>query len=84
MLHEDLKKFYADIFHLARVCLLELQDHILSSYDRSISEYTSQVFSRCAALRSITYQLLSKMIMPLLCIHVGQSTMHNKPAQSWT
>lgn len=43
---DDLRRFYPEIWKDARVCLVELQDHVLSTYDRRISDYTSQLFSR--------------------------------------
>lgn len=46
LVRDDLRRFYPEIYKDARVCLVELQDHVLSTYDRKISEYTSQVFSR--------------------------------------
>ncbi|KAL3151414.1 tubulin alpha 1 [Trebouxia sp. C0009 RCD-2024] len=46
LVRDDLRRFYPDIWKDARVCLVELQDHVLSTYDRRISDYTSQLFSR--------------------------------------
>lgn len=46
LVRDDLRRFYPDIWKDARVCLVELQDHVLSTYDRKISDYTSQLFSR--------------------------------------
>lgn len=46
LLNEDLRRFYPDIIQSAHVMLVELQDHILSTYDREISDYTSNLFSR--------------------------------------
>lgn len=46
LLNEDMKSFYPGIISLACVMLVELQDHILSTYDREISEYASTLFSR--------------------------------------
>lgn len=50
LVRDDLRRFYPDIWKDARVCLVELQDHVLSTYDRRISDYTSQLFSRQASL----------------------------------
>ncbi len=49
LIHEDMQAFYQPIFPLARVILVELQDHILSTYDREISDYTSELFARYPA-----------------------------------
>ncbi|KAK9813760.1 hypothetical protein WJX73_007780 [Symbiochloris irregularis] len=47
LLEEDLKKYYGSLVtESARVLLVELGDHVLSSYDRAISEYTSGLFQR--------------------------------------
>ena len=55
LLQVDLKKYYGDLVaRCARVLLVELGDHVLSSYDRTISEYTSTLFQRCNAARPLT------------------------------
>lgn len=46
LLNEDLRRFYPAIIASSTVMLVELQDHILSTYDREISDYTSGLFSR--------------------------------------
>ena len=46
LLNEDLRRFYPDIISCSCVKLVELQDHILSTYDREIAEYASNLFSR--------------------------------------
>lgn len=46
LLNEDLRAFYSSIIASANVILVELQDHILSTYDREISDYASSLFSR--------------------------------------
>ena len=33
---------------LVRIRVIELMDHVLSTYDREISNYTAGLFSRCA------------------------------------
>lgn len=44
----DLRKYYQpELTRLSRVLLVELGDHVLSTYDRKISEYTSTLFQRC-------------------------------------
>lgn len=59
LVRDDLRRFYPDIWRDARVCLVELQDHVLSTYDRRISDYTSQLFSRQASLPVRYWQWLS-------------------------
>ena len=56
LLHEDMQAFYQAIFPLARVILVELQDHILSTYDREISDYTSELFARYPPAFLAVYQ----------------------------
>ena len=51
LVRDDLRRFYPEIWKDARVCLVELQDHVLSTYDRKISDYISQLFSRQDALK---------------------------------
>ena len=46
LLNEDLRRFYSDIISSSCVKLVELQDHILSTYDREIADYASNLFSR--------------------------------------
>ena len=46
LLNEDLRQFYPDIISSSCVKLVELQDHILSTYDREIADYASNLFSR--------------------------------------
>ena len=48
LIKEDLSRFYPQLAKdISRVRLVELQDHILSTYDREISDYTAQLFGRC-------------------------------------
>ena len=43
----ELRRYYPDLVKRhARVLLVELSDHILSSYDRQIGEYASTTFQR--------------------------------------
>ena len=46
LVREEMGQYYPHICKDAKVRLVELQDHVLSTYDRKISEYTSQLFSR--------------------------------------
>ena len=46
MVESDLVKVYPDLIKDVVVSVIELQDHVLSTYDRRISEYTSQIFTR--------------------------------------
>ena len=46
MISEDLRKVYPSLMPFVSIKLIELQDHILSTYDRIISEYTHTEFDR--------------------------------------
>ena len=46
MVVDDLRKIYPDLVPYVRIRIIELQDHVLSTYDREISNYTAQEFSR--------------------------------------
>ncbi|DBA82616.1 TPA: tubulin alpha 1, variant 2 [Trebouxia sp. C0004] len=46
LVREEMGQYYPHICKDAKVRLVELQDHVLSTYDRKISEYTSKLFSR--------------------------------------
>lgn len=47
MVLDDLRKIYPELVKLVKIRLIELQDHVLSTYDREISKYTASEFSRC-------------------------------------
>lgn len=47
LLQVDLKRYYGRLVtQCSRVLLVELGDHVLSTYDRAISDYTSNLFKR--------------------------------------
>ncbi|CAL8468285.1 g7825 [Coccomyxa elongata] len=46
MVLDDLRRIYPDLISLVRIRVIELQDHVLSTYDREISNYTASEFSR--------------------------------------
>ena len=46
MISEDLKKVYPKLMKYVSIKLVELQDHVLSTYDRAISAYTKTEFER--------------------------------------
>ena len=46
MVESDLVKVYPDLIQHVRIAVIELQDHVLSTYDRRISDYTRQIFNR--------------------------------------
>lgn len=50
MINEDLKKVYPKLMKHVSLKLVELQDHVLSTYDRAISEYTKTEFERYLVL----------------------------------
>ena len=45
-------QIYPDLIKHVRIRIVELQDHVLSTYDRAISAYTAELFSRHAAAQS--------------------------------
>jgi NADH:ubiquinone reductase (non-electrogenic) len=49
MVVDDLWKIYPELMPFVRIRVIELQDHVLSTYDREISKYTAQEFSRHAS-----------------------------------
>ena len=46
MINEDLKKVYPTLMKYVSIKLVELMSHVLSTYDRAISEYTKTEFDR--------------------------------------
>lgn len=46
MIYEDLYKLYPNVIDDVSIQLIELADHVLSTYDRAISEYTAEQFKR--------------------------------------
>lgn len=46
MVRDDMEKLYPELAGICRISLIELQDHILSAYDRRISEYAAKEFFR--------------------------------------
>uniref|UniRef100_A0A7S3QLS1 NADH:ubiquinone reductase (non-electrogenic) n=1 Tax=Dunaliella tertiolecta TaxID=3047 RepID=A0A7S3QLS1_DUNTE len=46
MIHDDLRKLYPKLIQDVCIRVVELQDHVLSTYDRAISDYTADVFRR--------------------------------------
>lgn len=46
MVHEDLRKLYPDLIQHVKIRVIELQSHLLSTYDRAISNYTKRIFDR--------------------------------------
>jgi NADH:ubiquinone reductase (non-electrogenic) len=59
MVVDDLRKVYPELMPFVRIRVIELQDHVLSTYDREISKYTAQEFSRHASALHCTAQLRS-------------------------
>ena len=62
MITGDLSKIYPQLMGDVNIRIIELQDHILSTYDREISNYTQQQFGRCA-VRSLH---LPPLLLPAL------------------
>lgn len=46
LIENDLSKLYPDIVKHVKIRVVELMDHVLSTYDRAISNYTAEVFKR--------------------------------------
>jgi NADH dehydrogenase FAD-containing subunit len=46
MIVEDMKHLYPRLISFVKIQVVELMDYILSTYDRKIGEYTSQLFKR--------------------------------------
>ena len=46
MITHDMIKFYPNLAREYAIRVVELQDHILSTYDRKISSYTADQFRR--------------------------------------
>ena len=55
---DDLRKIYPELMPYVRIRVIELQDHVLSTYDREISKYTAQEFSRQARLLTCAWHVL--------------------------
>jgi NADH:ubiquinone reductase (non-electrogenic) len=47
LIYEDLKKVYPQLMSHVAIKLVELQDHVLGTYDRAISDFTKGEFERC-------------------------------------
>ena len=60
---DDLHKIYPELMPYVRIRVIELQDHVLSTYDREISKYTAQEFSRQSLLP-----------WPVVCLETPPST----------
>lgn len=48
MITEDLRRVYPQLMPHVSIKLIELQDHVLSTYDRAISDFTRREFERHA------------------------------------
>lgn len=46
MSQDDLRRVYEGLMKDVNIRVIELQDHVLSMYDRQISSYTQKEFSR--------------------------------------
>lgn len=45
MVYEDLTKLYPNLIKDVKISIIELMDHVLSTYDRKISVYTGEQVS---------------------------------------
>lgn len=46
MINDDLSKLYPDLMEFVDITIIDLLDHVLSTYDRRISDYTRAQFQR--------------------------------------
>lgn len=46
MVADDLRKVYPELVKDVRIRVIELMDHVLSTYDRKLGEYTGKLFAR--------------------------------------
>uniref|UniRef100_A0A061RCA7 NADH:ubiquinone reductase (non-electrogenic) n=1 Tax=Tetraselmis sp. GSL018 TaxID=582737 RepID=A0A061RCA7_9CHLO len=46
MVDEDMKRLYPELMRYVRIRLVENKDHVLGTYNRTISEYTAKQFER--------------------------------------
>ena len=46
MVTDDMKRLYPNLMKDVKIRVVELMDHVLSTYDRKIGEYTGKLFSR--------------------------------------
>lgn len=46
MINDDLSKLYPDLMEFVDITIIDLLDHVLSTYDRRISDYTRTQFQR--------------------------------------
>ncbi|GMH44754.1 hypothetical protein BSKO_12706 [Bryopsis sp. KO-2023] len=46
MINDDLSRLYPDLMQYANITIIDLLDHVLSAYDRRISDYTRTQFQR--------------------------------------
>ena len=71
LVREEMGQYYPQICQDAKVRLVELQDHVLSTYDRKISEYTSKLFSRhvlCFGMSKCLIAPQHPACQPFLCL----------------
>lgn len=61
MVADDLRKIYPDLIQDVHIRVIELQDHVLSTYDRAISNYTASVFKRCGPPDTMLPHLLASL-----------------------
>jgi hypothetical protein len=46
MITEDMRKLYPELLPDVKIRVIELMDYVLSAYDRTLGEYTAQLFQR--------------------------------------
>ena len=66
MIDEDLSRLYPDLIQDVRIRVVELQDHLLSTYDRAISDYTAKTFKR------YTFYILTQEFFRFLMLSLAE------------
>ena len=46
MVTQDMKRLYPQLMPHVKIRVIELMDHVLSTYDRKIGDYTGRLFQR--------------------------------------
>eukprot|EP00884_Botryococcus_braunii_P007779 jgi/Botrbrau1/17001/Bobra.49_2s0060.1 len=78
MIQEDLSKLYPELIEDAKVRIIELQDHLLSTYDRQISIYTNQQFAR-AGIELVLNSKVQSVRKNVVCVSNADGSMREIP-----
>jgi NADH:ubiquinone reductase (non-electrogenic) len=61
-----LQEHYPNLMKDVKIRIIELMDHVLSTYDRKISEYTAKRFNRAGQVQGL-----------FMCLHCQASPWHS-------